>query len=135
VAEDLPDAARDIYLSEAPVNAAPDPLPPVINPEDPVPPVQPVTVSEISEKPPEAPAVHAPSVAGDLEVRYLAALERAAAGSQGKEAGAWSEEIQRVKSQAPLPPPDETNPAELQRLQSIYRREVEKGRPHTGADS
>jgi hypothetical protein len=63
---------------------------------------------------------------GELETKYLAALERASAETQGKEATAWLAEIARVKAGKPLPPPDESQPPELQRLQSIYRRESEK---------
>jgi hypothetical protein len=61
-----------------------------------------------------------------LDSRYLAALKRAAASAQGQAAVAWTAEIERVKSGSPLPAADDSQPAELQRLQSIYRRESEK---------
>jgi hypothetical protein len=73
-------------------------------------------------KPPPAPR----AALGELETRYLAALERAAANAPNTETAAWTAEIERVKSGTPLSVPDESQPGELQRLQSIYRRETEK---------
>ena len=112
VRQGLPDPAQDIYFSPAPFEAPPattepQPPPPAVVAETPV-------VPAVSE------------TLGKLENHYLAALERAAVGSKDKEAAAWSAEIQRVKSGVPLPLPDESQPGELQRLQSIYRRETEK---------
>jgi hypothetical protein len=61
---------------------------------------------------------------GELETKYLAALQRAFPDVPEADTAAWAAEIKRVKSAAPLPPPDAALPAELARLQSIYRREL-----------
>ncbi len=197
IPEGPPDAARDIYLSTAPVEPVTDPVDPAVPTPGttPVIPVPDPSATDVENeaaflamlkqeesinsgdgdplpKDPATPAgdpgmastagtegeavpdflspdykipesvkeeTSGPKPLGELEMRYLAALERAAAAAPEADAGAWAAEIQRVKSGTPLPvpttpamgsaAPEESLPAELQRLQSIYRKEAGKQSP------
>jgi hypothetical protein len=111
---DSPDPAQSIYFSSPPAESGPA-----------APASLPATHAAPASSTPAA-GTSGPTLPGDLEKRYLGALERASAGAQGKEAAAWAAEIERVKSGAPLPPPAGSQPAELQRLLSIYRREFDR---------
>lgn len=114
-----PEAVPEIPASEetpAIPEMADDSTAPAVDPFEGAPP--PAAVTE--DQPP------APATLGPLEEKYLAALMKASSGVAAAESTAWTAEIERIKSGTPLGAPDAGQPAELQRLQSIYRREKEK---------
>lgn len=146
-----PDPARDIYFSESQAAALPQPSPPPaiaameISPQTKAPLAEPANedgvfdpaidpavtdppnTESLPPPPSSEPATPAPAKSpGQLEARYLAAMERAVTAVTADELPVWNVEMERVKSGAPLPPPDDSMPAELRRLQSIYRRELAK---------
>lgn len=150
-----PDPARDIYFNEwPPTEAFPRPsLPRVIadteisppSTEAPVAPAEPANDDGVFDPAIDSPVTAPPNTAslppppssepatpspakppGELEALYLAAMQRAVTAVKADELPVWNDEMERVKSGAPLPPPDDSMPAELRRLQSIYRRELAK---------
>jgi hypothetical protein len=90
-------------------------------------PLTPSAVEPVPDMPPEPVPPVVPAVLGDLEQKYVAALQREAAAAPEADKPAWNAEISRVQSGQPLPETTEGGlPETLARLQGIYRREKER---------
>ena len=98
-----PDAARDIYLSAVLPDPPLTPAPPPTSAENP-----PASLRDLT----------------DLEARYLGALTAAMKHVPEPARAEFAAEIERLNTDAPLPPSGATMHPELARLQSIYRLQL-----------